>query len=137
VVEASLLKALFAASRHHQYTADFMRRSFSDTVEIDFAPSILIIVSLLRNCALEPIAGVTTDEGEAEIGGALTQAAKDSGAVLSVVGGGPRIPIPRPVLERALDEDRELAGGGGDGLGPCPSDRPSVDRRPPAELASV
>jgi len=44
---------------------------------------------LLRNCALEQLAGVAVDEGEAEIGGALTQAANDALAVPGVVGGGP------------------------------------------------
>jgi hypothetical protein len=44
---------------------------------------------LLRNCALEHLAGCAIDEGQAEIGGALTQAANDPLAVLGIVRGGP------------------------------------------------
>ena len=40
--------------------------------------------------------------------GALAQAAKDAGAVLSVVRGGSRIVVDQPLLERAVDGDREL-----------------------------
>src|SRR5437879_4917135 len=42
---------------------------------------------------------------------------KDAGAVLGVVGGGPGVLVVQAVLERAVDEDRELAGGRGDGFG--------------------
>ena len=44
---------------------------------------------LLRNCTLEHLAGVAINEGQAEVGGALTQATNDPLAVLGIVRGGP------------------------------------------------
>src|SRR5262247_3778188 len=66
------------------------------------------------------------DECEAEIGGALTQAANDALAVVGVVRSGPRIVVHQPILKRAIDEDRELAGRRGDGFGLA---RPSMTGR--------
>ena len=40
---------------------------------------------LLRNCPLEQLAGLAIDEGEAKIGGALTQTANDALAVLGAM----------------------------------------------------
>src|SRR5678815_3214010 len=72
----------------------------------------------LRNCCpFEPFAGCAIDEEQAELGGALTQAANDALAMLGVVRGGPRIVVDQTILERAVDEDRELAGRRGDGFG--------------------
>jgi hypothetical protein len=48
----------------------------------------LCSIRLLRNRALEALACVAVDEGEAEGGGALTQAAEDASAVLSIVSRG-------------------------------------------------
>jgi hypothetical protein len=63
---------------------------------------------LLRNCAVEQLAGFAIDEGEAEIGGPLTQTANDALAMLGVVRGGSRITVDPAILECAVDEDREL-----------------------------
>src|ERR1700692_2653558 len=65
---------------------------------------------LLRNCTLEHLAGFVIDECEAEIGGALAQAANDARAVLGVVRGGPWILVHQTILEGAVDEDRQLTG---------------------------
>jgi hypothetical protein len=65
----------------------------------------------------EQLAGFAIDECEAEIGGALTQAANDALAVLGVVRSRARIMVDEPILERAVGENRELAGRGGDGFG--------------------
>src|SRR6059058_6048202 len=54
---------------------------------------------------------------------------KDAGAVLGVVGGGPGVLVVQAVLERAVDEDRELAGGRGDGFGLAdPVGQASIER---------
>src|SRR6266542_3456806 len=71
---------------------------------------------LLRNCPFKHLAGGAIDEGEAELGGALTQAANDALAVLGIVRSGPGVLVQQALLERAVDEDRQLAGGGGDGF---------------------
>jgi hypothetical protein len=46
---------------------------------------------LLRNCALEQLAGFAVEGREAEMGGPLAQAVKDTDTVLGIVGGGPGI----------------------------------------------
>ena len=55
---------------------------------------------LLRNCALEQLAGFAVEEREAEMGGTLAQAVKDADAVLGIVGGGAGI-----LVHQALPED--------------------------------
>src|SRR5438128_11734631 len=72
---------------------------------------------LLRNCALEQLAGFAVEEREAEMGGALAQAVKNADTVLGIVGGGSGILIRQAIPEGAIHEDRQLAGGGRDGLG--------------------
>src|SRR5215510_14954417 len=72
---------------------------------------------LLRNWRIEELAGFAIEEREAEAGGALAESAEDVETMLGIIGGGPRILIPEAVLERAIDEDRQLAGCGGDSFG--------------------
>ena len=60
---------------------------------------------------------MSVDESETEVSGALGQAAHGTGAILSVVGGGPGVLIDEPILESAVDENGELSSGGGDGFG--------------------
>src|SRR6266545_8196045 len=61
---------------------------------------------LLRNCPFKHLAGGAIDEGEAELGGALTQAANDALAVLGIVRSAPGVLVQQALLERAVDEDR-------------------------------
>jgi len=77
----------------------------------------LYVAFLLRNCTLDQLAGSTIDEGEADLGRALTQAANDALAVLRVVRGGSQIAVDQTILEHAIDEDGELAGRRGDRFG--------------------
>ena len=72
---------------------------------------------LLRNYRLNDVARLSVDESETEVSGALGQAAHGTGAILSVVGGGPGVLIDEPILESAVDENGELSSGGGDGFG--------------------
>ncbi len=73
--------------------------------------------NLLRNYRLNDVARLSVDESETEVSGALGQAAHGTGAILSVVGGGPGVLIDEPILESAVDENGELSSGGGDGFG--------------------
>ena len=66
---------------------------------------------------IQDLAGVAIDQGEAEMGGTLTQATQHALLVVGVVRGGPGVLVQQALLERAVDEDRELAGGGGDSFG--------------------
>ena len=75
------------------------------------------MITLLRNCALEQLAGFAVEEGEAEIGGPLAQAVKDANTMLGIVGGGAGILVHQTIPERAVHQDRQLAGGGRDGFG--------------------
>src|SRR5438445_13813270 len=72
---------------------------------------------LLRNCALEQLAGFAVEEGEAEMGGTLAQAVKDANTVLGIVGGGAGILVHQALPEGAIHQDRQLPGGDGNGLG--------------------
>ena len=76
---------------------------------------------LLRNYRLNDVARLSVDESETEVSGALGQAAHGTGAILSVVGGGPGVLIDEPILESAVDENGELSSGGGDGFGDLPT----------------
>ncbi len=71
---------------------------------------------LLRNCALEQLAGVAVEEREAEMSGTLAQAVKDADTVLGIVGGGSGILVHQAIPEGAIHQDRQLAGGGRDGF---------------------
>jgi hypothetical protein len=71
---------------------------------------------LLRNCSLDHPAGREVDQPESEIRRAEPEAADDTGAVLRVVGSGARVDVHKVVFERAIDQDRELAGA--DSLAP-------------------
>ena len=61
-------------------------------------------------------------ELEAEDVGALSEAAQRAGALAGVVAVGARVAIDQGAVEGAIDEDGELAGGGGDGLGLADAD---------------
>src|SRR6266536_236095 len=68
---------------------------------------------LLRNCPFKHLAGGAIDEGEAELGGALTQAANDALAVLGIIRSGPGVPVrPRLRAERRKIPAARLAEGG-------------------------
>src|SRR5438445_1478838 len=84
---------------------------------------------LLRNCALEQLAGFAVEEREAEMGGTLAQAVKDANTVLGIVGGGSGILVHQAILEGAIHQDGQLAGGGRDGFGFPDPVRPSGDRK--------
>ena len=62
------------------------------------------VLHLLRNYRLNDVARLSVDESETEVSGALGQAAHGTGAILSVVGGGPGVLIVEPILESAVDE---------------------------------
>src|SRR5262245_5019024 len=72
---------------------------------------------LLRNWRIDEFAGFAIEEREAEAGVALAKSAEDVETMLGIIGGGSRILIPEAMLEGAIDEDRQLAGRGGNGFG--------------------
>src|SRR5262249_2775483 len=72
---------------------------------------------LRGDCTVDRLAGFAIDEGEAEMGRTLAQTTNDTLAVLGVVRGGPRIAVDQTLLERPVDEDRDLAGRRGDRSG--------------------
>jgi hypothetical protein len=47
----------------------------------------------------------------------VAEPANEAGAILRIIGVGARVDIHQMVFERAIDEDGELARGGGDGFG--------------------
>ena len=71
---------------------------------------------LLRNCRLQHLSGLGVQEGEAEVSSAFSETTKESLTILRVVGGGARVFVDEAVLEGAIDENRDLSCGGGDGF---------------------
>ena len=84
--------------------------------------------TLLRNSPFEELAAVLVDEGVAEVMRAPTEGAEGSLALAGFVGGRPGVRVDEVALEATVDENGELAGGGGDRL--CLPDtigKPSVE----------
>ena len=92
-------------------------------------------VAELRNAGGRDLAGCAVDELEPERGRALPEASKHARALLGMVGVGARMVVDEVPFQSVIDEDRELARGGRDGLGFANPGRPTVDRTPPARSA--
>src|ERR1700730_1349040 len=84
---------------------------------------------LLRTCSLGDLAGRKVDEAESQIPGALAESTEDVRPVLRVVRVGARVGIDEAVLQGAIDQNRELACGGGDRLGLPDAERDSSVER--------
>ena len=75
-----------------------------------------VFSQLLRNCGLEQLSGLQLDEREAHLQGATAQTAQELRVVLGIVRLGARILVAQVALERAVDQDRQCACGGGEGF---------------------
>ena len=83
---------------------------------------------LLRNCFPQYLPGLAVDERQAQRVGALAESAHEACALVRGVGLGPGVAIDEPAGEGAVDENGELAGGGGQGFGFADADgQPAVE----------
>ena len=83
---------------------------------------------LLRNCSFD-LACREVDEPKSEVFCAVAEAADEARAILRVVGIGARVRVHKVVFQGAIDQDRQLAGGGGDGFGLADAEgHPSIER---------
>ena len=74
------------------------------------------VTALLRNCYPKYLPGLPIHEGKAQRVSALFESAQHTGALARGVGVGTWVAIDERAGEGAVDEDGELAGGGGEGL---------------------
>jgi hypothetical protein len=70
-----------------------------------------------KKLTCEHFPGLAIKERKPKLVGTLTQAAEDAGALLGIVRIGAWIAIHEVALERVVNQDGELARGGGNGLG--------------------
>ena len=98
--------------------------------------------SLLRNRALEYFTGLTVDERKAKGLGALTERPQDAFAFLGIVPVGAGVAVDEVAFEGAIDQDRDLAGRGADGLcladpdGEAPIERAERGLGPPGRRSA-
>ena len=77
---------------------------------------------LLSNCCSQYLAGLAIDERKPQRVGAESESAQHARALAGGVGVGPDVTIDERAGQGAIDEDGELARGGGEGLGLADAD---------------